>query len=828
MKREARLAVHILLGVGCAAFRALAQNTPQQNVTVVLLNAHEQPPQPVKAVRVSLSYLDSSVLVTDAQQVTNSQGQALLLVSPGVSQRGDLRIVVTGASDLVIYQPADGQLPALSATVKVSLLPKGSPALLGPAQIEAMLHRTLLRVNNLQKEVSALKQAAQNQTLDIGPALEAWAQANGFSVAQVNQLVQQWAQSIQRQSAQATAEQKALAEIALKHYASAAQLFDQAANADSDQLDAEEQAFLNGRRDKLRQLIGDREQAAGAYRLNLQHHKATQTLESAEATAAAEYKKHPDDKGFHELWLRALSAVADAHESEGTVSPADVSLPLLAQSVADQQVLMREYAALGDRTEGATAQMGLGGALDSEGERASPDQAADLLGQAVQAYQSALQVFTRADLPQDWAKTQGNLGGALKDESENASADKAAALLDQAVQAYQNALQVFTKADQPREWAAAQLDLGDTLTAEGELADGDKAAALFDQAAQACGRALEVLTKTATPQYWAVTQVNLGKALEDEGELVGEDKAAALFDRAVQADQNALQVFTMVDMPQEWAATQVNLGNTLQDEAGLAGGEKSAALLDQAVLAYQSALQVFTKAGLPQYWAGTQKYLGTALEDEAERASGDKAVALLGQAVLAFQNALEVYTKANLPQNWASIEDYLGAALLNEAQHTSGDKAAASFDQAAQAYQNALEVYTKTDSPQNWAEAQVNLLEIGLTSGHFAACLQRAAILTGDALPPAGFAIRDAMQLACQWGAGDKSSAAAAEKALSSHQPVLEAGFWDSSGIVRFISTSPAFAAGRASWVAFFTSVENGDSAGMTAALRQLAPILQQ
>ncbi len=845
MKREARLAVHILLGVGCAAFPALAQNTPQENVTVVLLNAHEQPPQPVKAVRVSLSYLDSSVLVTDAQQVTNSQGQALLLVSPGVSQRGDLRIVVTGASDLVIYQPADGQLPALPATVKVSLLPKGSPALLGPAQIEAMLHRTLLRVNNLQKEVSALKQTAQSQGPDLGAAIAEWAQSNGFSADHVNQQVQQWAQGIQGSSTQATADQKALSELALKHYASAAQLFSLASDADRQQIGTEEgqeqalaaqvkaleaaqQALLDKLRSPVKQMIDHSEQAAGAYQLNLQYHKATQTLESAEATAAAEYKKHPDDKGFHELWLRALSAAANAREAEGTVSPADLSLPLLAQSVADQQVLMREYAALGDRREGATAQMDLGGALGFEGERASPDQAADLLDQAVQAYRSALQVFTRAELPQDWAKTQGNLGGALKDESENASADKAAALLDQAVQAYQNALQVFTKGDQPREWASAQLDLGDALTAEGELAGGDKSAALFDQAAQACGRALEVFTKTETPQYWAVTQVNLGKALEDEGELAGGDKAAALFDQAVQADQNALQIFTMADMPQEWAATQVSLGNALQDEAGLASGKKPAALLDQAVQAYQSALQVFTKAGLPQYWAGTQKYLGTALEDEAERASEDKADALFSQAVQAYRNALEVYTKTNLPQSWASLEDYLGAALLNEAQHTGGDKAAASFDQAAQAFQNALEVYTKTESPQNWAEAQVNLLEIDLTSGHFAACLEQAAILTDDALPPAGFAIRDTMRLACQWGAGDKSSAAAAEKALSSHQPVLEAGFWDLGGIVRFISTSPAFTAGRASWVALFTAVENGESAGMTAALHQLEPILQQ
>ena len=77
------------------------------------------------------------------------------------------------------------------------MLPKGSPALLGPAQIEAMLHRTLVQVNTLQKQVSTLKQnaaAAQNQKPDLGAAIAQWAVANGFSSAQVDQQVQQWAQ----------------------------------------------------------------------------------------------------------------------------------------------------------------------------------------------------------------------------------------------------------------------------------------------------------------------------------------------------------------------------------------------------------------------------------------------------------------------------------------------------------------------------------------------------------------------------------------------------------------------------------------------------------
>ncbi len=122
------------------------------------------------------------------------------------------------------------------------MLPKGSPALLGPAQIEAMLHRTLVQVNTLQKQVTALKQnvaAAQNQKPDLGAAIAEWAVANGFSSTQVDEQVQQWAQGIEQQSAQATtAEQKALAELALKHYANAAQLFNAAGDADRQQISA--------------------------------------------------------------------------------------------------------------------------------------------------------------------------------------------------------------------------------------------------------------------------------------------------------------------------------------------------------------------------------------------------------------------------------------------------------------------------------------------------------------------------------------------------------------------------------------------------------------
>ena len=935
MKARASSAV-LLLCLSYAHSLAVAQKTPAQHtVAVVVFNADVQPAQPVPTVRVSLGFLDGSVQVTESRDVTNPKGQAWLEVSEDAAQRGGLRVEITGTSNLVIYQPADGQLPALPATLNISMLPKGSPALLGPAQIEAMLHRTLLQVNSLQKQVSALKAgAAQAPQPDLGAAIAGWAQANGFSSAKADEQVQQWAETIQKQSGHATAEQKALAELALKHYAAAAQLFNQASDADRQEIGAEDaeeqalqaqmkalqaaqQALLDKRRSSLRQLLDDSEQAAGADQLNLKHHEATQALETAAATAQGEYEKHPGDKGFHELWLRALSDTANARRKEGEVAPADQSLPMLAQAADEFQSLASEYSALGDRPEIAAAQSGLGMALVREGERAggakamalldqgvqalrsalevrtkaalpqdwawtqnalglalwdegtrsSGDQAMALLDQSVQAFRHALEVRTKADLPQEWAQTQMNLGNGLMDEGERATSDKAMTLLNQAVQAYRSALEVYTKADLPQGWAWTEQNLGVVLVYEGDRAGGEKAMDLLDQAVQAFKQALEVETKTDLPQDWARTENNLGYALMDEGERASGDKAISLFGQAEEAFRGALEVYTKAALPQDWARAQCNLGIVLVAQGQRAGGDKAAALFDQAVQAYRKALEVRTRGDLPQEWAATHYNLGIALAAEGQQVGGDKGVALLDQAAQAYRNALEVRTKSDLPQVWAETQYDLGIALAAEGQRAGGDKGAALVDQAVQAYHSALEVFTKADLPQNWviteqnlmglyhdgtfqfAEAlnigkevadfnpsvdnRMNLLEAELTAADFQECIRQAAKLDDQALAQQKvyMPVRDVIGFACLRGAGENAAALAADQRILARvqaDPSYSQSGWSFVGTMHFLSASPAFEKGRSSWIALFTAAQNGDSAGMTAALHQLEPLLQQ
>ncbi len=785
MKAPALWAV-LLLCLSCSASAAVAQKIPaQQNVAVVVVNADVQPAQPVPTVRVSLGYLDGSVQVTESRDVTNPKGQAWLEVSEDAAQRGGLRVEITGTSNLVIYQPADGQLPALPATINISMLPKGSPALLGPAQIEAMLHRTLLQVNSLQKQVSALKAGAAQAQPDLGAAIAGWAQANGFSSAKADEQVQQWAEAIQRQSGQATAEQKALAELALKHYAAAAQLFNQASDADRQEIgaeDAEEQALqaqmkalqkaqaalLDRGRSSLRRLLDDSEQGAGADQLSLKFHEATQALETAAATAQAEYKKHAADTGFHELWLRAVSDAANARRKEGEVAPADQSLPLLAQAADEFQSLTSEYSALGDRPEIAAAQSSLGMALVREGERAGGDKALPLLDQAVEAFQKALEVRTKAALPQDWAWTQNGLGLALWNEGiRSGGGDKAIALLDEAVQAYKSALEVRTKADLPQDWAQSEM--------------------------------------------------NLGVALMAEGNLVGGNKAMDLFDQAVQAYHNALEINTKADQPQGWAWTEQDLGIALVYEGDRAGGNKAMDLLDQAVQAFRHALEVETKTDLPQDWARTESNLGYALTDEGERASGDKAMALFDQAVQAYRSALEVYTKAELPQNWANTEANL-MMLYHEGNFQFAD---------------ALNIAKELADFNPSADNRMNLLEAELTAADFPECMQLAANLDDQPLAQQkGYMpVRDVIGFACQWAANENAAALATDQRIlarvKADSSYSQSG-WSFRGTLHFLSTSPVFANGRASWIALFTAVQNGDSAGMTSALRQLEPLLQQ
>jgi tetratricopeptide (TPR) repeat protein len=677
-------------------------------MTVVVVDAHLEPAQPLQGVRVSLSFLDGAMPITDTREVTNRSGEALLSITEEARQRNELRLEVAGATNLVVYQPADGFLYGAPSTVTLQLLPKGSPALKGPAQIEQMLYRYARRIERLEAVVAE----ARRQKPDFATALKEWADANGFTYEEVEEAVRQWSADVQRHRQQATLRQTALAALANRNYDEVIQLTEEGRKASLHELDEIQLAYLEKRRKILQETLSWADMQAHGYQLKLQYHMATGALEAARDLTAEEVHRYPEDKALRGLWLLAVGKAAVARGKEGTVAAAGDDLPLLAHSIDDYRSLLREYTAQQERGDRAKAQNNLATALVWEADRASGEKAAALLDEAVRTYRQSLEVRTEADRPNEWAETETNLANALGYEAEQGAPDKAAALLGEAVEAYRKALTVRTRSGFAEDWAATESDLGTTLVDQAERTSGEQALALLSQAVDALLAALEVCNRSEAPENWARQEVNLGHALHDEAKRASRAKAASLFEQAADAYRKALEVLTRTDVPQEWAAAQNNLGTVLFSQAKRETGDEAGAHFEQAVQAYRSTLEVYTRAGLPRGWAATENNLGNALGYEAELAPRDKAPALFEQALQAFRSALEVYTRSDLPQYWALAENNLAGALMKESELLTGGKASAGLDEAAQAYRNVLEVYTRTEDPQDWAMAETNLAAV--------------------------------------------------------------------------------------------------------------------
>lgn len=689
---------------------AQALKVDEHRLSVVVVDAHVEPSRPLKAVRVSLSFVDDAIRMMDARAVTNSQGEALLEVSRDAALRGDLRIEIAGAGDLVIYQPPEGQLSGIPTSVTVRLLPKGSPALLGPAEIEAMLRRLSLQSHRLQQEMRSLKGAlieAQVQKPDLTAAIAEWARRNGFDVEEVDKRIREWGEDIGRRKEQATTEQRALAELALKEFGAAAELFKKAADEQDMALDQDEKKYLEDRRNKLRLLIDDEIQSANAFQLHLQYHRATEVLITARNRAESEHRRFPDDAALREVWMDTWRESALMQKGEASHADPTTSLVLLQSSVDDLRMLAQEYKRSNDRKEEARTEGDLGNALEDMGIRVGEDKARSNLEQAVQAYQRALEILTKESDPKDWALLQVNLALALMAAAEREPGNNFNLLIGRAIKGYKDGLGVIDKAAFPVEWAAIQEGLGLALSDEADKVGGDKANALYEQSIEALRRSLEIRTKNALPEAFARTQLSLCTVLRSQGEQFVTEEADVLYGQALSACESALEVLNKRDLPQNWATAQDLLGAVLFEQAKRKSGDVADHLYTEAIQAFRDALKVYTKDNLPQNWAEAESNLGGALLYVSERLSGEKGAQLLNEAIQSLRLALQVRTRDDLPQQWASTQGSLGSALLVQAEK-SPENQAALFDQAAQSYERALEIYTK-ETPQIWADLHVGL-----------------------------------------------------------------------------------------------------------------------
>jgi tetratricopeptide (TPR) repeat protein len=523
------------------------------------------------------------------------------------------------------------------------------------------------------------------------------------------------------------------------------------------------------------------------------------------------------------------------------------------QAVEAYRAALKVYTKADLPQEWAGAQNNLGITLWKQGVRSSGAQSKDLIAQSVQAFQSALEVRTKADIPQGWAETQNNLGNALMDQGERSSGAQSKDLIAQSVQAFQSALEVRTKADIPQGWAETQNNLGNALVDQGELGSGAHARDLFAQAVQAFQSALEVRIKADIPQGWAETQNNLGIALMDQAARTSGAQATDLLVQAVKAYRAALEVRTNADVSREWARdwamTENNLGNALSVQATRRSGAQATDLLAQAVQAYRAALEVYTKANLPQDWAATQINLGRTLTDQGERSTGAQATELLAQAVKAYQSALEVDSRVEMPHDWAEAQSGMGKTLADQGDFSRASHAIeASMEilpidikfvqHAASNYYNRLFRYDRAyELAEQWlildasVDGKLNMMLADISTNRFEDCTKQAAMIDDATFPAPAIPmilIRDSMKLTCQWGAGQKAAAQETEKALLSKSVQMQSFGWESTGTRHFLATSPAFEAGRSSWIALFESLDKGDAAAMAGALQQLEEVTRR
>jgi len=708
------LSLVILLSVNKSWAGTPAASTPLK-VTVVVVNASHDPAAPVQNAVISLTYLSDSKSLSANPMQSNREGEAVLEVPRQAAMRGDLRIEISGASGLVVYQPDDGQFQVLPHIITVKLLPKGHPLLLStPAQILAILRRLNLQakaqsgeIHQLKGELAQADGAARRPDLDT--AVAAWAQENGFDPAEINKRFIQWSKEIESNKEEEASEQRALAELYLKHYDAAAEIFDQLGDKQrQDYLELEKRQQEEAH-NAFQKNLDTVYQSANVSRMKLDYHRATGKLGTALAWAAEAHRKSPEDLVYREVWIDAAIEHADAEREEGEVAEVTLWRQSFARAVEEYRKLLPELMALGDREVRARVQNNLGNALTSQGEHSLGETATALFAEAVPVYRAALEVYTKADLPKDWAMTQGNLGIALRDQGKLSQGAAATALFAQAVAAYRAAQEVQTEADSPQYWAGTQVNLGNLLLDQEAQSGGAEAQRLIKESMTAYRAALEVYTKADQPRYWATAQNGLGIALDDQGERSQGEAARALFAQAVAAYSAALEVRTKADLPQDWAQTQNNLGVALANQGKRSQGEAATVLFVQAVAAYRAALEVYAKANFPQDWARTQNNLGVALDDQGEHSQGEAATALFAQAVAAYRAVLEVRTKADLPRDWAQTQNNLGVALDDQGEHSQGEASTVLFAQAVAAYRAALEVYAKADLPQDWARAQYNL-----------------------------------------------------------------------------------------------------------------------
>jgi hypothetical protein len=120
------------------------QARPVLQLAVRVVNAQTEPDRPLPGVHVALMR-SRPIPVAESKGVADRNGLVVFEITPELKASLDVYLEVSGAPGLVVYKPPEGDLDLSrmpgKREVHLRLLPKGSPALLEPARLEAFISR---------------------------------------------------------------------------------------------------------------------------------------------------------------------------------------------------------------------------------------------------------------------------------------------------------------------------------------------------------------------------------------------------------------------------------------------------------------------------------------------------------------------------------------------------------------------------------------------------------------------------------------------------------------------------------------------------------------
>lgn len=702
------------------------------HVIVTVVNEHVEPAQPVPGVRVTIDFVDGSQKITEARDRTNSQGQTELVISPEAQQRGDLHVEISDAPNLVVYQPSEGILTDVHPTLTIILLTRGSPALLQPAQIEAMLNR-LSRLSNQNQQLQVSLNKAEHQKPDFDRLLRNWASTNGLPYDQVDQQMRAWANEVLDHRQEASLTKQGEAELALRHFENAAKLFQGAALTSKLALHREQESYLVARRAALRSLCEESTQGSDAFQLANQYHQATQIMDDAVKEAAAEHQRYPNDAALRHIWFRAVRYTSYVRIQEGAwalrhESPTENPTALFSKVVDDCKVLLAQIDRSAEPEQYAPVQSVIASSYLALGTDVPHNKdSAAFRSQAVVSFRTALDAVNKEKDPENWVKYAYfySLGLAMTSmrsyNDDNMPADQASQFVSQAIDVLHSILEVSTRSKNPLEWGKTQTLISNAFTLEAILTSDKRATDLLIQAEASARAALEVLNKTDHPEEWAMAEGSLGSSLYARSMAASGNQEHDFILQGATANQESLQADATQEDPLDWAEAEQNLATILRTESDSFNGNQAIDLLIPSVAAWRFELKIVTKESAPLRWAETQFNLGSALGKLADLYSNQghaKEVAdYRSQAAAAFRAALEVFNRQNNAHRWAHAQWALGTILFAQSQADPANPSTDLLAQAANAHSVVLEIVNQQTAPQDWAAIQKALGQIRVVQG---------------------------------------------------------------------------------------------------------------